>query len=394
MLFAAKLAEIGQHLDYLRATYSWLRADAYPNLAERLRLRLDYLDAIAQEIADLRAAFGRYRPATNPALDTWPQLFAELRSLAAAVQFMRTQELPAYLADAPDEPLFAAVFEALHREVGLANVHPVVSLQQPRWFAVLKVPATHPLYLAPDSLTGDPGELPLVFHEIGHVLFRLWDPDFGQHVEAVVVEGIRRKIQEIQATADPQVRAEMQAALKLWASLMHNQLEELVCDTIGMTLGGPAFAVAHAVGLFVTAIKPFDYEQPSYPPLDCRLRISSVVLRRQGLDNELLAGIEASWSQVCAMPGTVPPRLYRWLYDDAFLADMAAAVESFLVAKGVRTYQTGCGGLRARLVEGAAARLADAATYRAWSADLAASLRRDYSPPQSSSSSSSSGSSA
>lgn len=394
MLFAAKLAEIGQHLDYLRDTYAWLRADAYPNLAERLRLRLDQLDAIAREVADLEAAFGSYQPAANPAFDTWPQLFVQLRFLASVVQSVRVQELPAYLAGAPDEVLYAAILEALHREIGLTDVHPVVSLQQPSWFAVIKEPPTYPLYLAPDSLVGDPGELPLVFHEIGHVLFRLWDPDFPQCVVAVLGETIRRKALDLQATTDQQVRADMLAALQAWVPLVRAQLEELICDIVGVLLGGPTFAVTLAVGLFVTATNPFDYGHPAYPPLDCRLRIGGIVLRRRGLDDRLLAGIESGWAQVCAVPGTTPPRFYRWLYDDTFLGDMTGAVESLLVKKGIRPYRDGGGGLRERLTEGAMARLADAPSYRAWSTDLAAVLRRDYSPPQSSSSSSQSGSSA
>lgn len=395
VLFAAKLAEIGQHVDYLRVTYARLRAGAYPNLAERLRLRLEQLAAIDRELADLDAAFAGYRPPPNPALDTWPQLFAKLRFLASVVQFLRTQELPAYLAGAPDEARAATIFEALHREIGLVDVHPVVSLQQPRWFAVLKDPPTHPLYLAPESLIDDPGELPLVFHEIGHVLFRLWDPDLPQHVIAVLATTAQRKAREIQAVSDPQLRAAMLAALQAWQPLVYNQLEELVCDVVGALLGGPTFAVTLAVGLFVTATDPFDYEQAgNYPPLDCRMRVSGIVLRGQGLDDTLLADIETSWSQVCAIPGTAPPRHYGWLYDDSFLTDMVLAVTSFLVAKGVQPYHAGCGGLRERLAEGASARLADAPSYRAWATDFAAALRRDYSLPQSSSSPSSSGSSA
>ncbi len=394
-LFAAKLAEIGRHLDYLRAAYTGLRAATYPSLAERLRLRLEQLDAVGRELADLEAAFAGYRPPPNPALDTWPQLFAKLRILAIAVQSARTDELPAYLAAVPDESFFATVFEALHREVGLVGVHPVVSLQQPHWFAVFKDPPTHPLYLAPESLVGDPGELPLVFHEIGHVLFRLWDPDFPQHVTGVFGRTLQRQTRAIAAVGDPQERAQRLVSLQAWVPLIANQLEELVCDVVGALLGGPTFAVALAVGLFVTATKPFDYEQAgNYPPLDCRMRVIGIVLRGQGLDDTLLADIETSWAQVCAIPGTAPPRHYGWLYDDTFLTDIVMAVTSFLVAKGVQPYHAGCGGLRERLAEGSSARLADAAAYRAWATDLAAALRRDYSPSQSSSSSPSPGSSA
>lgn len=394
MLFAAKLAEIGQHLDYLRDTFTWLRAEAYPNLAERLRLRGKRLDAVAREVADLEVAFNSYQPPSSPVLDTWPQLFVQLRTLATEVQSVRTLELPAYLAGSLDEAFYAAVLEALHQALGLADVHPVASLQQGHWFAVIKPTPNYPLYLAPDSLISDPGELPLVFHEIGHVLFQLWGSELPQALDAVLNATLLRKASDIQATADQQVRADKITALREWIPLVSNQLEELTCDTVGVLLGGPAFVVALAVGLFVTATRPFDYGDPLYPPLDCRMRIGGIVLRHWGLADQLPDGIEASWAQVRAVPGTTPPRFYSWLYDETFLHDLTVAVESLLTAKGVQRYQPGCGGLRQQLVDGATARLADNAAYRAWSRSFAEALRRDYALPQSSSSSSSSGSSA
>ena len=395
MLFAAKIAEIDQHLEYLRATYSWLRAEAYPNLDARLRLRLDGIEEIAREAADVATDFSGYQPAANPALDTWPQIFARLHLLAGKVHALRTVDLPAHLAGSPDERQFAAVFETLHREVGLTDVHPVVSLQQHGWFAVIKDLPTHPLYLAPDSLIRDQGELPLVFHEIGHVLFQHWAPDFPNQALAVLNNTLQRKVREMQAVSDQGVRDDMLAALKAWATLVPAQVEEMVCDTVGALLGGPSFAAALAVGLSMTDTRPFDYLQSgNYPPLDCRLRICGVVLRRRGLADSRLLGIEDGWARVCTMPGTQAPRFYKWLYDDAVLGDLAEAVEAVLVAKGVQIYQAGCGGLREQLEAGATARLTDDAAYRAWSASFAAALPRDYALPQSSSSSSSSGSSA
>ncbi len=394
-LVAAKLAEVGQLLGYLRDSFERLRADAYPNLAERLRLRLEQLDAVGRDAVALEAAFDGYLPPTDPALDTWPQLFARLRSLTSGVQSVRAVELPAYLSGLPEEAFFAAIFEALHREIGLIDVYPVVSLHQPHWFAVLKVQMTHPLYLVPDSLAAHPGELPLLFHEIGHVLFRLWAPDLPQHTFDVLGDTYQRKLGEILLITDQHVRNDMLSALNAWGALVPNQLEELVCDVVGALLGGPAFAVTLAVGLFITDTAPFDYAQSGlYPPLDCRLRIGGIVLRRQGLDDRRLAEIEEGWARVCAIPGTTPPRFYRWLYDDTLLEDMVAAVAVFLLGKGVQLYRAGCGGLRERLDEGATARLADAATYRSWATAFAAALRRDYSSSQSSSLPPSSGSSA
>lgn len=59
-LVAAKLAEIIQLLGYLRDSFDRLRADAYPNRAERLRLRLEQLDAVGRDAVALEAAFNSW----------------------------------------------------------------------------------------------------------------------------------------------------------------------------------------------------------------------------------------------------------------------------------------------------------------------------------------------
>jgi len=46
VLFDSKLAEIDRHIAYIRAACETRRANAHPNLAERLHLIVEALDAL------------------------------------------------------------------------------------------------------------------------------------------------------------------------------------------------------------------------------------------------------------------------------------------------------------------------------------------------------------
>lgn len=379
MLFEAKLDAIRRHLAYTRRTLESCSVGAHPNLAARLRLSLALVGKLELQTTALATQYSGYRTATRPALDIWRQLVAQLRIVDGTLQILRTLQLPAYLATAAHDRTFSMVFQNLCREAGVTDVNPVVSLHQPGWFAVFADFTSHPLFLAPDSLLSDPGELPLVFHEMGHVLFQLWSPALPQRLLNVVRDTIRRKAGQIQTMSDPTDRQAFAAALNEWQSLAVVQLEELFCDIVGTLLGGPAFTVALTVGLLTTDTAPFTYSGGSYPPLDCRMRVGGIVLRRLGIEDQTLDAAEAGWASVRAAYSSSQTRFYTWLYDDAYVDDLATDVEAFFTSQGMQLYRPGCGGARERLAEGAALRLADPVAYGVWARDTADFLLQTYS---------------
>ena len=392
MLFDAKLAEIERHVAYIRAACDDRRAGAHPNLAERLRLLSTALGDVGPAVDEVRRDLALYRAAPTPALDTWRQIFARLRMLSDKVHFLRTRELPAYLAATPDDRYMSGVFDTLHREVGLDNVHPVVSLHQNGWFATVGGFPDHPLYLAPASLAADPAELGLVFHEMGHTLFRLWSPDFEGSCDTSVARAVLRKIKDVQAESDPNVKEDRGTALRAWRVRARREMEEMVCDAVGALLGGPAFVTALVLGLLTPPGNPFDHGSPLYPPLDCRMRLGCLILRRRGLGDPAVDGLEDGWRRVQDLHQADRPRWYRWLYDDAYLSDIADTTEAYVTARGLRPYAADAGGLRGELAAQAAL-LGDDRARDAWAAALTDHLRRDHAPSSSPSPSQSSASS-
>jgi hypothetical protein len=378
VLFDAKLASLRRHIGYLRDGCRACHGGAYPSLAARLDLLIQEVDGLERELDRLEVRMARYRAGANPAFDPWRQIFKDLRRLTIVVDLLRWQELPAHFARSADDEYFANVLRALHVEGGLADVHPVASLWQGHWFATRAAPPNYPLFFGPASVADDPGELPIVFHETGHVLFQLWDPELADAAEAVVADTLARKASELQGLAHG-IRADFAAALGQWQTQAVNELEELVCDVVGVLLGGPAFVVSVAESLLAASSAPFEHLASNYPPLDCRMRLGGIVLRHRGVTSAALVAVEAGWAQVQVLHTQSKPRWYDWLYDDRYLGDMAAAVERVLRARGANPYGASGGGLRDELVQGAdLALLQGRAAYHQWAEQFSRMLRGTY----------------
>lgn len=378
MLFDAKLASLRRQLDYLRRGCRACRAGAYPSLSGRLDLLLQAVDDLEQELDRLEIRVANYHAGVSPAHDPWRQIFKDIRELTTIVDRLRLEELPAHLARSSDDEYFANILRALHVEVGLPDVHPVASLHQGHWIATRPAPAEYPLFFAPASVVDEPSELPIVFHETGHVLFQLWDPDLADAAEAVVAATLLRKSREL-PTLPHAIQTDAAAALGAWQIQAVSELEELVCDVIGALLGGPAFVVAVAEGLLAASSAPFEHLARNYPPLDCRLRLGGMVLRHRGVTSQALAEVEAGWTQVQALYAQSRPRWYDWLYDDRYLGDMTAAVERVLLARGALPYSPGRGGLREELVRGAELALGQGRlAYGTWVQQFVQMLRGTY----------------
>lgn len=378
MLFDAKLASLRRQIEYLQRGCQLCRVGAYPALAARLDLLLQSVNGLEQELSRLGTRVARYHAGTNPAYDPRRQIFKDLRRLTTYVDRLRWEELPAHLARSPDDEYFANVLRALHIEVGLINVHPVASLRQGHWFATRAAPPEYALFFAPASVADDPGELPIVFHETGHVLFQLWDPELANAAEAVVAATLMRKTRELPAFPQA-IRLSYAEALRSWQIQSMSELEELVCDVVGALLGGPAFVAAVAESLLAASTAPFEHLTNNYPPLDCRMRLGGIALQHRGGNSQALVAAEYGWAQVQSLHTQSRPRWYDWLYDDQYLRDMAVAVERVLVARGTIPYSVGCGGLREELVRGAELALGQGQTeYRAWADAFVQMLRRTY----------------
>jgi len=384
LVIGAKLEELEQRLSYLRQELKRCRQGAHANLAARLTLRLKTVAQLSKDLAAVRTKFSQYQSATNPDFDVWKQIFAQFSDVANKIHSILTVELPIYLASSSNDEFASNILGAIHKEVGLPHVKPVATLHQSGWWAVLPNVPDYPLFYTPASVLVDPGELPLIFHEIGHVLYRR-DTILHRQAAQVLQDTVLRKYQEAQRASDPTDRANKLERIKWWAKYSVYELEETCCDVVGNLLGGPAFATALAVGLLTGSNALFQFDTSIYPPLDVRMRLSTLVLRHSGVDKKSseddrqLSRIEDSWASVQEVYRPSQPPLYSWIYDDQYLEELTTAIIDYLEDQGLALYEPGIGGLRQEMTIGARARLNSPAEYDTWAQAFSASLLKSYS---------------
>lgn len=379
LLFHAKIAEFQRHLEYIHGELVVRKSNAYPNLAMRLDdLVLQVESLIKESLPFLKKMLQSYTHISNSALDTWQQLFTAMNSIADTIQMIRLTELPAHLALTSDDHFIANVVQALHREVGINDVYPVVSLGKSGWFATMP-PAQYPLYFLPASIVSDPSELILVFHEIGHTLFRMWESEFDASIGRIIVSAADEKQKKIYAFSDPNEREAFSLELREWQNQAYNEIEEEVCDVIGVLLGGPAFVSALTLGLLSTSSNPYGHHTPEYPPLDCRMRLGYLVLQRANLVDEARPSREG-WLTVSNLYRASASRFYDFFYDDEYLNTIIAEVEDLLISKNVRLYEPSNSSLIGDLNYGIRLLMNSDPTFSKWSEDFLYALRHNYYP--------------
>jgi hypothetical protein len=349
VLFHAKLYELQRTVYYLKEEWAALREKAYPSLASRLDIQLNDFEALNKHIVALHQKLMRYQLSLRPGSDTWRQITSELAGLSDQVQLLRLVELPANLAITPHDQRLAELLKSIHDEVGLPNLQPVISLHQSHWFAVRPTPTDYPLYFIPATILDNTSELALVFHEIGHVIYNYWGLEFSGRVEQALGRAVLEKQRSIAREPDPLIRAELTRDFAEWQQLAYTHLEELVCDVVGALLGGPPFALALILGLLTTSNNPFLNAQVNYPPLDCRVRINLLVLRRRHQQELIYKIIDEGWKKTQNLYATSQPWWYLKFFDDQYLSFIVDAVEEALLEKRIVLFSDRSGEIREHL---------------------------------------------
>lgn len=377
MLFHTKIAELRQYLLSLSNELAVCQLQAYPNLVRRTTLLLDEVAQLGEKLNQIDLDLAHYSKPVEPRLDTWPQIFSALREIAQGIHLLRTLELPAMLATAPEDAAIADILSALHHELGIGHVAPCVTLRQTRWFAVRPLPSDVPLYFLPASILANPHELALIFHEVGHVTYRSWNASVATCAQRAFIQTWTRKMQFARTLPDPSERADFQRILQEWHRSTLRALEEVVCDIVGTLLGGPAFVLALTLGMLGDAHQPFTALVDGYPPLDSRVRISLAVLHSQGwTDAFLLTPLVEGWNTIRTSTQQNRVRWYDFLYDDDYFQPLVDAVAQELCARGMVLYDPQSHGLRAQLTQGSRALLQSEDAYIQW----AEIFRSQFSP--------------
>ena len=375
MLFDLKLAELRQHQQYVLTQLEAVRPLAYPALGRRLDFVIDTWRNYSVELDRIERQLQVYNPRSTT-LDTFPQIFSSLRSVAFQMYTFIKEELPAYSTRNNDAAYSLFVAE-MFREVGADQIEPVVSVTQGHGFATY--PAIHffPLVFVPHLVEPMPLDTALLYHELGHIVYQKWADEWAA-LELLPYDHAEERRATLLTAFDAAQRTHGATLIEIWVGQAEQQFEELLCDAIGVLVGGPAFTSALArllLGLGTTIFQPLS---PGYPPVDYRLRTCLALLRAVQPTSHVLADISSMWPRVRDINRHEKDPLYDDLYNEAYIEKVIASVRRVLNAHTLALYNPntlGAHPIRDSLVQGAEIfHSSDTLGYSAWQTAFVARL--------------------
>ncbi len=171
---------------------------------------------------------------------------------------------------------------------------------------------------------------PLLFHEFGHLLYVC----HKQEMDDLVGE-LQREIEDV--LMPPSQRndrhADVQAAQRqVIVDTWYRWAQELFCDAVGLTIGGPCFLFAFS-GYLGTMQRGDFYRQPAdlqyseHPVAWLRIRLL-VERARAGGFSDLAREVERDWNVVAHTMGVAKD--YHGFYDEALSTALARTIDDML----------------------------------------------------------------
>jgi hypothetical protein len=201
------------------------------------------------------------------------------------------------------------------------------------------IPWDPAIYFMPCSVQHGLLYLPLFFHELGHLLY-------ASHRHEM--DDLVRDLQEqIEGLLTPSVQRDDQHALEaerqriIIVETWYAWTQELFCDAVGYSIGGPAFE--HAFSMYLRMQGPEQYEVPperlarrSHPVSWLRVRLLADRARRAGRDTDAVL-LEDAWGEIAASMNIAED--YYGFYDDPFLNPVQATINDMLMEASPRTFR-------------------------------------------------------
>ncbi len=188
-----------------------------------------------------------------------------------------------------------------------------------------------PIYMLPCMDRRGLLYLPLLFHELGHVLYarhRREMDDLVGALQRAIARHLEPASRRNDRHAEEQAR-QRQRIVNAW----YSWVQEFFCDAVGLLIGGPAFLQAFAAYLSMLApgdfgLAPEDLQQSTHPIT--WLRIQALVERARGLGYHAAAdAVERQWRTVAGAVGARED--YHGFYDSTIGAELRRTVDDMLV---------------------------------------------------------------
>jgi len=197
-------------------------------------------------------------------------------------------------------------------------------------FRIWPEPRLPIVYFMPPSRQRGLLYLPLFFHEFGHLLYACHEPEMDNLVrelqEAIsdLLEPVSQR-DDLQARENAKVR---QAIVERW----YEWIQELFCDVVGFTIGGPCFIHAFSMYLRMGGRDEFhlpqeELESSRHPVTWLRIRLLADRAHLMGWSAEA-DELENEWGKIAATMGITEE--HYGFYDDRFLPSIRQTIDDML----------------------------------------------------------------
>lgn len=198
-------------------------------------------------------------------------------------------------------------------------------------FGIWPEPRLPIVYFMPSSRQRGILYLPLLFHEFGHLLYACHKPEMDDRVHELQEE-IADLLVPLSQRDDHAAREgakRRQVVVERW----YEWTQELFCDAVGFTIGGPCFIHAFSMYFRMGGRSAFhlpreDLELSSHPVTWLRIRLLVDRVREAGWLTES-DRLEAEWDSIAEMMGVTED--YYGFYVARFLSPVRQALDDMLV---------------------------------------------------------------
>jgi hypothetical protein len=185
------------------------------------------------------------------------------------------------------------------------------------------------VYFMPSSRQRGLLYTPLFFHEFGHLLYAGHKRELDELVgdlQRELADGLEPVSQRNDSYAHREAKTR-NIIVETW----YEWTQEIFCDAVGLTIGGPCFANAFSMYLRMGGrdrfLQPREHLAFSEHPVAwLRIRLIAERIRQMGLAEA--DRLETEWNQIAATMGIAEE--YYGFYDDRFLSSIHTTIDDML----------------------------------------------------------------
>jgi hypothetical protein len=240
------------------------------------------------------------------------------------------------LRSSESDRLCLSIISWMHKEHRETSVYPPAFVDGTA--AIWPFTSFAPVYVFPSVEQRGLLYLPLLFHEKGHLLYNCHQPEMDDLV-AELQRAIANALIPLNLRND---RHEEQQVLtqKIVVHTWYDWIQELFCDTVGLTIGGPCFLEAFAS--YLGTLTSSDFHLPkaalahsSHPPTWLRVQMLAERAVEVGY-TELAVRVQCEWRELAYT--LVVEEDYYGYYQDSMADMVRSTIDDMLVEASPREH--------------------------------------------------------